>query len=208
LPTSGSHHDFTALPEPWHPDVTVGRWAPELRLIPLRPPTTNTFTTTVVVRIRLSLTHILTLHHLRFNKMLLLYLLYPLLALASPVAKPPANPKPCTLHSPTTGSFFDLTSISLHPPSSKKDSERQKSWHARGYDYGANFTLNICAPVIEDLAEMGGVKGVEEGRWANVSAYYEYDGERFSIGCVAFSPSPLAEKKDIEIRNTPLQQSC
>jgi cation-dependent mannose-6-phosphate receptor len=115
----------------------------------------------------------------------ILLVLSPLLTFASPAPKSVPSPKPCTLHSPTTGSYFDLSTISLSPPSNKgshKSDERTTSWHARGYDYGADFMLNICAPVIEDLAEMGGVKGVEEGRWANVSGYYEWGGERFSIG--------------------------
>lgn len=91
---------------------------------------------------------------------------------------------PCTAHSTTSGSFFDLNGISLKLPeegkkASKKD--RTDSWHAKGYDYGANFTLNICAPVLEDVKD---VVGVDSGLWKNVSAYYEMGGKTYSIGCV------------------------
>lgn len=123
----------------------------------------------------------------------LLLLLLSTLTSAADSSKNP--PKPCTLHSPTSGSYFDLTPISLEPPEkdaktrkkSHKDA-REESWHAKGYDYPANFTINFCAPVIEDLAEMGGVEGVDKKLWANVSAYYEYKGEIYSIGYVIRSP--------------------
>jgi cation-dependent mannose-6-phosphate receptor len=97
-----------------------------------------------------------------------------------------SSEKPCTIYSPTTGSYFDLNHISLFPPEMKdgqkahKD-DRDESWHARGYDYGANFTINICAPVIEDISD---VVGVDKSRWRNVSAYYEKDDKIYSIGCV------------------------
>ncbi|OJD17027.1 hypothetical protein AJ78_02871 [Emergomyces pasteurianus Ep9510] len=92
--------------------------------------------------------------------------------------------KPCTIFSPTTGAYFDLNTIALSPPEIKNgkkvhNSDREESWHARGYDYPANFTINICSPVIEDLKD---VVGVEKSKWANVSAYYTLDGKQYSIG--------------------------
>lgn len=59
--------------------------------------------------------------------------------------------------------------------------DRDESWHAKGYDYGANFTINICAPVIENVTD---VVGVDKSRWQNISAYYEKDDKIYSIGCV------------------------
>ncbi|OAA64389.1 vacuolar sorting receptor [Niveomyces insectorum RCEF 264] len=50
---------------------------------------------------------------------------------------------------------------------------------ARGHDYGANFTLNICAPVV---APVTNVVGVDRAHWGNVSAYYEHNGEVYSLG--------------------------
>ncbi|EEH19822.1 hypothetical protein PABG_02081 [Paracoccidioides brasiliensis Pb03] len=98
------------------------------------------------------------------------------------VAKAPR--KSCTIYSPTNGAYFDLNTISLSPPEVKDGKkvnikDREESWHAKGYDYPANFTINICAPVIEDLKD---VVGVEESRWGNVSAYYRLDGKTYSIG--------------------------
>lgn len=89
---------------------------------------------------------------------------------------------PCTIRSNHSGSFFDLNHISITPlPKGKKPhkDQRTESWRARGYDYPANFTLNVCAPVVEDLSH---VVGVDKHLWRNVSAYYERDGKTFSIG--------------------------
>jgi cation-dependent mannose-6-phosphate receptor len=58
-------------------------------------------------------------------------------------------------------------------------SDRDESWQAQGHDYGANFTLNICKPVIENIQD---VVGVDDSRWQNVSAYYEYNNKIYSIG--------------------------
>jgi cation-dependent mannose-6-phosphate receptor len=92
------------------------------------------------------------------------------------------TPKPCTIRSPSSGHFFDLNSISVLSPDAKDKKnadDRTESWHAKGYDYGTNFTLNFCAPVVEELDD---VQGVEKSLWRNVSAYYN-DGRRtYSIG--------------------------
>lgn len=60
--------------------------------------------------------------------------------------------------------------------------EGPKSWHARGYDYNSNFTMNFCGPVVEEIKD---VVGVDEKLWQNVSAYYTVNGKVFSIGYVA-----------------------
>lgn len=92
------------------------------------------------------------------------------------------SPKPCTIHSPSSGSYYDLTPLSVQPLHDGKKAhkdDRAESWHARGYDYAANFTLNFCAPVIEEVRD---VVGVERRLWRNVSAFYELDGKTYSIG--------------------------
>lgn len=100
----------------------------------------------------------------------------------------------CVARSPTSGLYFDLNAIRLSPPELKdgekvdKDA-RDESWQARGHDYPANFTLNVCAPVIEDMRD---VVGVDPLLWRNVSAYYEQDGQIYSIGyefCCNFTAS-------------------
>ena len=93
-----------------------------------------------------------------------------------------APPLPCTAHSPATGSFYDLRPISLIAPDPDKRSSknaRTESWQSKGYDFNSNFTLNICAPVIEKVKD---VVGLEKRHWQNVSAFYTKNGETFSIG--------------------------
>lgn len=90
--------------------------------------------------------------------------------------------KPCTIRSPASGAFFDLSSLSLHPPKDIKDvkkGEVEQSYHVKGQDYGANFTINFCAPVVEDLTD---VEGVEKKLAQNVSAYYTIGKKSYSIG--------------------------
>ncbi|KAE9985038.1 hypothetical protein BLS_000065 [Venturia inaequalis] len=115
-------------------------------------------------------------------------LVLPLLASAASTSddkktKDPA-PKPCTIRSPASGAFFDLSSLSLHPPKDTKDvkkGEVSESYHVKGQDYGANFTINFCAPVVEDLTN---VEGVDRKLAQNVSAYYTIGKKSYSIGSV------------------------
>ncbi len=89
--------------------------------------------------------------------------------------------KPCTVVSPTTERFFDLTGLRRTPAKEgerKKDAE-EGSWHARGYDYGANFTLNFCGPVVEELSN---VQDLDKALWRNVSAFYERGDRQYAIG--------------------------
>jgi cation-dependent mannose-6-phosphate receptor len=93
-----------------------------------------------------------------------------------------ATPVPCTVHSPNTGLYHDLRPISLTVPDLDKKSSRTaraESWQSRGYDFNANFTINICAPVVEDIKN---VVGVEKSQWQNVSAFYIKDEKTYSIG--------------------------
>jgi hypothetical protein len=101
---------------------------------------------------------------------------------ASDTSKTGKPLKPCTARSPTTERFFDLNPI--HRKLKDKDDKRRKedvveSWHARGWDYGANFTINFCGPVVEDLTN---VQGLDEKLWKNVSAYYEIGDKQYALG--------------------------
>jgi cation-dependent mannose-6-phosphate receptor len=103
-------------------------------------------------------------------------------AAALPEDKKAPPLKPCTIRSADTGNFFDVSALRLEPPKNKDKptkTEALQSWHARGYDYGANFTLNFCAPVVEEVKD---VAGVESAGWKNVSAYYEKGGKTYSMG--------------------------
>lgn len=109
-----------------------------------------------------------------------LALLFSTLASAADEPKPR---KPCTIKSPSSGLEFDLNGLAVLPKEEGKKGkdEREESWMARGYDYGVNFTINFCAPVIEGMED---VVGVEEEKWRNVSAFYKEDGKVYSIGFV------------------------
>ena len=90
--------------------------------------------------------------------------------------------KPCTAHNPSNGQFYDLNAITVRPLQNHKKAhkdDRTESWKARGYDYNTNFTINFCAPVIESLDK---VVGVKDSLVKNVSAYYTMDGKFYSIG--------------------------
>ncbi|KAH9989302.1 mannose 6-phosphate receptor domain-containing protein [Xylariaceae sp. FL0662B] len=90
----------------------------------------------------------------------------------------------CTASS-TSGAFFDLRpdiAIKPNPDGSNpphSNGAPTVNYHARGYDYGSNFTLNVCGPVI---GELDSVIGVEEGKWQNISAYYTSKGLTYSLG--------------------------
>lgn len=111
----------------------------------------------------------------------------PVLLFSLAISAESKDPKPCTIVSPVTEAYYDLNTIAVRPlidhkPAHKDD--KKESWHARGYDYGTNFTLNFCRPVIEDLQD---VVGVHESHWQNVSAFYRYNDKIYSIGCVHVS---------------------
>ncbi|GJN69232.1 hypothetical protein PCL_02310 [Purpureocillium lilacinum] len=88
----------------------------------------------------------------------------------------------CTATSSSgSGAFFDLRpDMAVHPDKSKSHkSSVTKDYHAKGYDYGKNFTLNICGPVVDPVTD---VIGLKKEQWANVSAYYMSYGNIYSIG--------------------------
>jgi cation-dependent mannose-6-phosphate receptor len=113
----------------------------------------------------------------------MLPLLYALLLAVTTLAASDKPLKACTVISPTSERFFDLNPMRRLPPSesdSKKKKEGEEgSWHAKGYDYNANFTINFCGPVVEELDE---VQDLDKGLWGNVSAFYERGSKQWAIG--------------------------
>ena len=90
--------------------------------------------------------------------------------------------KPCTAHNSANGNSYDLNTITVPPLKNHKKAhkdDRDESWHARGWDYGTNFTINFCAPVIESLEDVEGIKGDDA---KNISAFYRKGDKTFSIG--------------------------
>ncbi|KAK7949546.1 hypothetical protein PG996_000133 [Apiospora saccharicola] len=83
----------------------------------------------------------------------------------------------------TAGSFFDLRPDIAKKGTGAKHRRRgaapEKDYHARGWDYGYNFTLNVCAPVVETPEA---VQGINKDLWQNISAYYTSKSETFSLG--------------------------
>ncbi|KAG5981037.1 hypothetical protein E4U54_006695 [Claviceps lovelessii] len=80
-----------------------------------------------------------------------------------------------------TGGFFDLRPAVAH---AQREGKQQKTgvvkdYRSRGYDYGRNFTLNICEAVVDPVTD---VVGVPKSSWRNVSAYYMAHGDIYSIG--------------------------
>ncbi|XDG01414.1 hypothetical protein ABKA04_001029 [Annulohypoxylon sp. FPYF3050] len=90
----------------------------------------------------------------------------------------------CTATS-SSGAFFDLrpdTALKLNADGSKpahSNGAPTVDYKAKGFDYGANFTLNICGAVVEPV---DGVIGVDSSKWQNVSAYYTSKGDVYSLG--------------------------
>lgn len=99
---------------------------------------------------------------------------------AAPAKDTVAPQLPCTIRSPTSGAFFDLSPLHIEDPAlSKLKYPRDYSWNTTGWNLPYNFTMNFCGPVVEELED---VVGVPKANWGNVSAYYKEGGKVYSIG--------------------------
>ena len=94
-----------------------------------------------------------------------------------------ATPTPCVAIS-SSGAFYDLRDDIATPI---KEGEKEKAhkgptedytW-AKPHDWPYNFTMNLCAPVVQGVKD---VVGVDKAQWKNVSAYYEAGGKTYSLG--------------------------
>ena len=78
--------------------------------------------------------------------------------------KPKKEPDPdCTTTNPSTGEFFDLRPLIRHESDkyrllSRRSLTTRTDWPINGHDYGHNFTLNICEPVLSDYSDVVGVE--------------------------------------------------
>lgn len=82
----------------------------------------------------------------------------------------------------TSGLFYDLrpdTAVVVAEGEKPPRGAVTEDYIARGYDYGYNFTLNICGAVVKGVED---VVGVKKSDWKNISAYYEHKGELYSLG--------------------------
>ena len=89
---------------------------------------------------------------------------------------------PCTATS-TSGAFYELQQGRIAVAEVEGARPRKgavtEDYHARGWDYGSNFTLNLCAPLVRPVRDL---VGLNELLWQNIDAYYESRGSRYSLG--------------------------
>src|SRR4051812_22355613 len=65
----------------------------------------------------------------------------------------------------TSGSFFDLRpDVAVIADEKTKKSTRTEDYLARGWDYGSNFTMNICGAVVKGVED---AVGVDKALWRN-----------------------------------------
>jgi len=88
---------------------------------------------------------------------------------------------PCVATS-TSGAFYDLrpdVAIIVEQGGKAPKGIPTIDYLARGWDYGSNFTLNICEPVVKKVED---VVGLEKSQWKNVSAHYTHKGKTYALG--------------------------
>jgi cation-dependent mannose-6-phosphate receptor len=107
---------------------------------------------------------------------------------------------PCVATHSTTGSFFDLrpdiaAAVKEGEKHHKGVPTEDYTW-ARPAEWPNNFTMNICAPVVEGVAD---VVGVDKKLWQNISAYYEADDKIYSLGYAI--PFPLSRLNAVSADN-------
>jgi cation-dependent mannose-6-phosphate receptor len=114
-------------------------------------------------------------------------ILLSLLPTSFAVSEPPEKPidPECTVTSPFSENFFDLRKLRRVPDSDPP----QTDWFVKGQDYGANFSINICGPVLADVSADGVTNG-------GVAAYYEMNGTVYSIGYTCPRPFDEPEMPD------------
>lgn len=90
---------------------------------------------------------------------------------------------PCVATATTgAGAFFDLrpdTAVVVPEGEKPPKGSPVDDYVARGWDYGSNFTLNFCSPVVKEVED---VVGLDKDLWNNVSAYYETKGKIYALG--------------------------
>lgn len=117
-------------------------------------------------------------------------------------AEPTTTAAACTASS-TSGAFFDLrpdAAIKPKPNGARPPHSRGApltDYKARGFDYGANFTLNICNAVVEPIEV---VKDIEASKWQNISAYYVSQGDFYSLGFQ--SAKPVTRGRELVLQYT------
>ncbi|KAK0630875.1 mannose-6-phosphate receptor binding domain-containing protein [Bombardia bombarda] len=94
----------------------------------------------------------------------------------------------------TSGAFYDLRpdmAVAVVEGAKPLKGAPTADYLARGYDYGSNFTLNICGSVVKTVED---VVGLDKAAWKNVSAYYESKGKVYSLGQESGTLTPRGRK--------------
>ncbi|KAM7201130.1 cation-dependent mannose-6-phosphate receptor [Rhypophila sp. PSN 637] len=113
---------------------------------------------------------------------------------------PTATATACVATS-TSGAFFDLrpdTAVVIAEGEKPGRGVKTEDYLARGYDYGYNFTLNICGAVVKGIED---VVGVDKSDWKNISAYYEEKGKVYSLGQQSGTLTPRGRKLVLQYSN-------
>jgi cation-dependent mannose-6-phosphate receptor len=88
---------------------------------------------------------------------------------------------PCVATS-TSGAFYDLRDDMASPVKEGEKSHKgpiEDYTYEKPHDWPYNFTMNICAPVVQGVKD---VVGVDRAQWKNISAYYQAEGKTYSLG--------------------------
>ncbi|EPX75147.1 cation dependent mannose-6-phosphate cargo receptor [Schizosaccharomyces octosporus yFS286] len=100
----------------------------------------------------------------------------------------------CSLHHPGTGEFYDLSPLSRSNLSAKGD------YNVSGYDYGVNFTLNLCKPVTTNLSDYYLAGDIPSAK--SIGGFFTNERNRlFSIGEASSSPYFRGRKLIMELEN-------
>jgi cation-dependent mannose-6-phosphate receptor len=118
----------------------------------------------------------------------------------SATASATATALPCQATS-SSGAFYDLThDVAIVEAEGSKHHKGAiiEDYRARGWDYGSNFTLNLCAPVVKPVKD---VVGVDKLLWKNVSAYYVAKGKTYSLGQSSSRLMPRGRKLVLQYKD-------
>ncbi|ODQ50897.1 mannose 6-phosphate receptor domain-containing protein [Saitoella complicata NRRL Y-17804] len=100
----------------------------------------------------------------------------------------PVEDQSCTLTNPLTKEYYDLR------PLTRTSDLFSTDWSVNGHDYGANFTLNICAPLLNTTDDAP----------HSSAGYVDEDGQFISIGDVNTVPILRGRRLTLELpSNTP-----
>lgn len=98
---------------------------------------------------------------------------------------------PCTAHSHASGNFFDLSPLVRAYPADTAD------WAVRGHDYPANFTLNVCAPLLQPLPQ-----ALLQAQYPNVSAAAHFADGRGVVPIGTASAKPKFRGRSLVLEYT------